>query len=114
MLDTAWLCDAVADETRIICHLAAKLRREDAGWRATPEQRSVVELLRYLARTAIAPARVAVAGDREAWKALAKQLDALEPAGFAAAMADQEREFRALVAPLDDAALQRPVKAPWG
>jgi len=65
------LIAALQDETRILLHLAGKIDRTTLDYRPTPNQRTTIELMRYLTMMGPALARAALAGtfDADAWTA---------------------------------------------
>lgn len=115
MLSPEAFLDACAHETRVVLHLATKVSPDAYGWRPTPKQRSVLELLRYLTTCAIVPARAMVTGSWAHADAAEAAADTLAPSAFPWAMQRQLDELRALVraVPAPDFAT-REATLPWG
>lgn len=106
---------AAGEEIRIVRHLATKVDPAKLDWRPSENQRSTIELLRYLAICAAAPAKAVVEDDWGAPKEFAERVAQLDLAGFDRAMVDQERELHAILDALTDADLVgREAKLPWG
>lgn len=99
--------DAFRHETACIIHLASKIEPAWLAWRPTPEQRSTIELLRYLPLTGIGPAKYLLEGSWSYWEARDKELAAMELAEFPDAMAHQQKELEALLAGLSEDDLER-------
>ena len=115
MLNEQELKAALSDEIRIIRHLATKLDPARLDWRPTKEQRSTLELLRYLAVCGIGPLKAMVAGDWGVAKEIASQVENLELKDFDAAMASQEVALHGALEELGDEQLkERQVQLPWG
>ncbi len=97
MLGKQYLLDSFRHETACIKHLATKLDADRLDYRPTPAQRSTLELLRYLAVTAIGPVRFHLDGTWDFWEAREKELGTLTLSGFAAAMDRQQAEIEAIL-----------------
>lgn len=106
---------ALKRETKILNHLAGKLREEHLGFRFTPPQRSTLELLQYLTIGAEAGVGYYLNGSWDHWEALESRSKDLSLAGFAAALKAQERNVARLLKPVSDKAfLTRTVKPMMG
>ena len=100
-------------EAKIIKHLVTQIPKGQLDWRATPPQRSTLELLRYLSYSLFASAEYAVIQVWDRWEGHAAGAKDLQPAGFAKAMDKQIKALTALLADHDDAALQRTMTKHW-
>ena len=107
VLSARELIDALKHEVRVLSHLASKVTPEMLDYRPTPKQRSMIELLRYLAMMGPSMTRFALAKPGEdmgaAWGALAKEVEGMKLQQVAAKIAAQEAEYEALLGPLSDA-----------
>ncbi len=107
--------DSCAHETRVIVHLASKVSPDAYGWRPTPKQRSVHELLGYLTTCAIVPARAMVTGTWDDFETVGRQEKAVTPASFPWAMGRQLEALTALVRPIPEREfLEKDATLPWG
>jgi hypothetical protein len=107
--------DSCAHETRVIRHLAGKVLPGGLDWKPTPNQRTTLELLRYLTTCAIVPARAMVAGSWEGAEEAEHASDALPAEAVPAALDRQMADLHALLAPLSPADfLEREAELPWG
>lgn len=107
--------ESVSEEIRLARHLATKIDPTRLDWRPSPEQRSTVELLRYLALCGIAPATAILEGDWGLVKGFQDRHAQLGLDGFDRAMADQERALHELIDSIsDDDWSNREGKLPWG
>lgn len=100
------LIDALKLEVRILSHLVTKVTPEMLDYRPTPKQRSMIELLRYLAMMGPMMTRFALAKPGEdmrvMWGAVAKEVEGMNLQQVAAKIASQEAEYEALLGPLTD------------
>ena len=107
-------------ECDILKHLFTKLPREDwqstLDWRPTPDQRSTLELLRYLSYCGIGACLAYCGlGTRDDWKRLSQQAEAMSADDFPEAMERQKREIVELFERLTDEDLStRKAKNPRG
>lgn len=109
------LLDALLHECDIASHLHGKVSEDGWDYRPTPEQRSTLELLRYIAGCGIGSARAMIDGNWDGYKAAMDRASGMTPAEFPALMATQKSELRALLEGLDDAALEtQEATLPWG
>lgn len=115
MFTAAELKSALSEEIRVIRHLGTKVDAAKADWRPSPEQRSTIELMRYLAMCGSAPARAILDDDWTVVGGYQERLAELGPDGFDQAMADQEQELHAICDGLSEEDLAgRSVTLPWG
>jgi hypothetical protein len=115
MLTKEQFLASCAHETRVIRHLATKVPPGGLDYRPTPQQRSTLELLRYLTSCAIVPARAMVTGSWDEAEAREQASQAVTPEEFDAEMERQQEELEALVRPIPDADfLERRAVLPWG
>lgn len=112
---TQWLGRSMAHDVRVCIHLFEKIPSSLHAWRPSEKQRSVDELLRYLAFSPISALkgfREPERGWRDHYQAKAKSLSLSD---FPAAMEDQAREIEAYFADLPEELLESlQVKMPWG
>lgn len=102
-------------ETRILSHLAGKLRDSHLGFRFTPPQRSTLELLQYLTIATEAGLGWHLNGSWEHWDALEARAETVTLASFPAALKSQERTVARLLKPVSERAfLTRRVKRMMG
>jgi hypothetical protein len=115
MLTKKQFLDDCAHEVRVIQHLATKVLPASLDWRPTPRQRSIRELLQYLAACAIVPAKAVVTGSWEHAEADEKATESVTPEGFAKAMDAQMEALRRLVEPIPETDLfEKEAALPWG
>jgi hypothetical protein len=98
MLGKDDLVATMSQECEIAKHLFTKLPREDwqsiLDWRPTPDQRSTLELLRYLSYCGIGACLAYCGlGTRDDWKQLSQQAEAMDADEFPEAMERQKREI---------------------
>ncbi|MGH7533051.1 MAG: hypothetical protein ACREL4_07160 [Gemmatimonadales bacterium] len=92
------LLTSMTRECDISIHLHSKLTPQAADYRASPDQRSTAELLRYLSICGIAGSTSMIKGDWKLFTAFRERSAALAVADFPAAMARQKDELVALFA----------------
>src|SRR5262245_40707125 len=114
--DLVW---AMALECDIAKHLFGKLPRENweatLSYRPTANQRSTLELLRYLSYCGIGSCRTCVEGSWDSWQRLVAQSAQLDADAFPAAMDQQKREIAEILAPVTDQELAtRTARNPLG
>lgn len=95
----------VDDETRILKHLHGKLSSAHAGYRPSPQQRSTLELLRYLSMCGTAAARAMVDNGWTAYAAIKERADGMTFEQFPEALDRQSAEIRAILGDLTEADL---------
>jgi hypothetical protein len=98
------LIGALAHEVGIVRHLITKITADTADFRATPKQRSNIELVRYLVvqGPVLTSAIKAGAFDGAAWGAAQGQADALDLAGLDALLATQSAWYAEHVGAMSD------------
>lgn len=107
--------ESVSEEIRIVRHLATKLDPARLDWRPSPDQRSTVELLRYLALCGIAPATAILEADWGVVQGFRDRHAQLGLDGFDDAMTEQETDVHALIDSIPDGDWTgREGKLPWG
>src|SRR5687767_6325071 len=94
------LLDAIVLELNVCRHLAARVLPGTLDWRPSPAQRSTIELLRYLSTAGIDLTRAMLSGVWDRAAVTGKASTALRAEEFDAAMARQEADIRAALAPL--------------
>jgi hypothetical protein len=104
MLSKPEFLAALKRETRILSHLASRLRAKHLGFRFTPPQRSTLELLQYLTINAQAGATYYLRGSWDHWEAMDAAAKSVDLASFPAALKAQERAVARLLAPISDKA----------
>lgn len=119
MIDKQQVLEAIELELHVIEHLFGKLPRE--SWQQTldhrpsPEQRSVLDLLRYLSYAGIGGCLAAVEGGFEGFRRVAKRAEEMDADEFPAAMARQRQEIAEVFAGITDEDLaSRKSKNPLG
>ena len=95
---------ALKRETKILSHLASRLRKQHLDFRFTPTQRSILELLQYLTINGQASVTYYLRGSWDHWETLASAAKAVDLASFPTALKAQERAVARLLAPLSDKA----------
>ncbi len=103
VLTKSELTDSLKKEVRILLHLTGKLDRAQLDYRPGPQQRSAIELLRYLSFMGPTLIQAAKSGfDREKWQAA---VHAANKQGFdelLATIAAQPGVYDALLADMSD------------
>jgi len=103
VLTKSELTDSLKKEVRILLHLTGKLDRAHLDYRPGPQQRSAIELLRYLSFMGPTLIQAAKSGfDREKWLAA---VHAAEKQGFdelVSAIAAQPGAYDTLLADMSD------------
>jgi hypothetical protein len=104
--------EALANEFRIIKHLAEKVTPEQLTHKPTEPQRTLEELMHYLTYIFIAGTDSAINGNADAWK---KYTDTPVPtlANFNELLDKETSEVKALIEPMTDEDLKQEV-AMWG
>lgn len=109
------LRDAILHECDIVAHLHTKIPAGQADYRPSAEQRSTLELLRYLAGCGIGSARAMSDGHWDGYKAAMDRAATMTLEDFPALMATQKEELAAFFEGLDDDALAaQEATLPWG
>jgi hypothetical protein len=111
------ILDVMHHECAVINHLLTKVPEggEVLEYRPAAEQRTLLELQRYLTYCAIMPATAAVTGNWDHAKAMHDTGDALAAVEIAGAMDRQATALAELLAPLtDDDLRDRDTTLPWG
>ena len=115
MLTKAQLLASMRHETHVIRHLASKAKPEMLDWRPTPVQRSLIELLRYMARMAIVPAVAVVKGGWDHAEAMEAETASMPLEDFGRQMQVQIERLDALLDGVDEkTAATDPAVLPWG
>lgn len=88
MITPEHLLNAIANECRIMKHLAAKVTAENKGFKFTPAQRSTEELLQYIVSSFPVQVKLMAIGkrDEEVYTAYGKQFDGFTYDQFADAL----------------------------
>lgn len=101
--DLLW---AMSLECDVAKHLFHQLPREDweatLAYRPSPDQRSTLELLRYLSYCGAGACAGVIEGGWDTWKSLVQRAEAMTADEFPAAMDRQKGEIAALLGPLSD------------
>jgi hypothetical protein len=115
MLTKPQLLASIAEEIRIVRHLARKLPAGTLDWRPTAGQRSTIDLLRYLSTAAIDLTTEVMSGGWDVSHVSGKAPKDLTAADFDAAMARQDAAIRGLLDPLSEREFaERPATLPTG
>ena len=106
---------ACGEEIRVIRHIATKIDPAKLDWRPSQNQRSTIELLRYLSMCYVGPVKALLEDD---WSVIGKYQESADKTGldgFDKAMANQEREVSTLLESVAPGDLDtRQCKLPWG
>ncbi|MEP7220719.1 MAG: hypothetical protein ABI876_17465, partial [Bacteroidota bacterium] len=86
--------DSIIHECNVCLHLYDKIPAGGFDFRFTPGQRSITELLRYLAMTGIAPMKMSLEGNWNPWKEYQERLKEMTAEEFPARMHEQIAEIR--------------------
>ena len=115
MITKEQLTAGMTHECDVCSHLFTKLSPESYSYRPTPQQRSTIELMKYLAVCGIAGIRSLVEGNYSAFAEGRERLKDMAPEDFPAEMEKQKAEIMAYMANLDDETLRTlEVKTPAG
>lgn len=114
MLTKHQLKNLLAHETNVIKHLAASLPAGSDDWKPTENQRSVLDLLRYMTLMGETMAVWLVSGNFDHTAALNERAKTITRAHFADAMDAQLEKINDVLDELDlEGADERMVNAPW-
>ena len=106
------LLGSLQHEVRILLHLAGKIDRNKLDYRPTPQQRSTLELLKYL--TVMGPALVQAAKsggfDVDAWTTAEKAAAARDFDQTVAALAQHSEVYASLLADMSDDDFRKPIE----
>lgn len=115
MLTKQQLIKSLAHETRIVKHLSTKIAGGAIGYRPTPGQRSMLELMQYLTVCVWAPARYIADGNWDAHEEIEAQSKNVNQDNFARAMDEQLAAVTKLIEAIPHAELTGKMTAmPWG
>jgi hypothetical protein len=116
MITKGQFLSSLRHETEVIKHLAAKIPPDGYGYRPSPAQRTMLELLRYMTRMAIVPAIHAVRGGWEHAEELERSAAEVTPESFDSEMDEQFRMLEELIEnEVDDREAEtKPSTMPWG
>lgn len=107
MFDKKAFLASLAFETKILTHLAAQLDESRLSYRPTEQQRSTLDLLRYLSIGPAAATIYAITGNWNHWDALEEKSKAVTLATFPKAMKAQLALITKTLKPIGDSALKR-------
>jgi hypothetical protein len=112
VLTKAELIAALQNEVRILLHLTTKIEPSMVDYRPTANQRSTIELLKYLGVMGPVLVQSALSGgfDQAAWMARQKELESKDLAGTVAAIAAQSDEYARLLANVPDDTFRKPIE----
>jgi len=115
MITKDQLIASMRHETHIIRHLGAKVTADMLDYRPSENQRSMLELLRYMTRMAAAPALFTVTGSWEAGEKMDEEAGNVTLETFDAEVERQLAIIEDALADLDEtAATTAPSTMPWG
>src|SRR5262245_33544338 len=115
MLTKAQLQGLLAEEIRVIRHLASRVPPGGLDYRPSPGQRSTIELLRYLSTAGTDLLRAMLSGVWDVTQVTGKAPHDLPASRFDAAMAAQEAEIERVFAGLTERDLvERKATLPTG
>jgi hypothetical protein len=109
VLTKSELIGALQNEVRILQHLTSKIDPSMVDYRPTSNQRSTIELLKYLAVMGPVLVKSALSGgfDQETWMARQTALADKDFAGTVAALAAHGDEYHTLLANVPDEAFRK-------
>ena len=106
---------ACGEEIRVIRHIATKIDPAKLDWRPSENQRSTIELLRYLSLCGAGTVKALLGND---WSVIGKYQESADKMGldgFDQAMSNQEREIGTLIDAVSPGDLStHQCKLPWG
>ena len=115
MITREELIDSMLEEIRLCKFLGAKVPGDRLDWRPTPNQRSVLELLRYITRAGEGFTTALVDGNRDHVDRLVKRADETTLANFDRVMDEQAANLKAMIGGLSNERLTNERKSmPWG
>lgn len=110
-----WMSVSMAHDSRVCAHVFGKIPASLHGWRPSPAQRSVEELVRYLAICGINPLKGFLEPDKGWRDVFRARIDAVPMEGIADAFELQAREIEAWFREVSDETLEsHMVTMPWG
>ncbi|NQW28902.1 MAG: hypothetical protein HQ472_00125 [Ignavibacteria bacterium] len=113
MISREQLVASIQNEIRVCRHVATKLNPADSEYRPTDEQRTTIELMRYLAVCGIGTLEALVNGNWDSYDAREERAKAMQFADFDAAMETQDAEIVSAFSNITDVDLvSKLVKAP--
>jgi len=112
VLTRSELLGSLNNEVRILLHLAGKLTPADLDYRPTPQQRSTIELLKYLTMMGPALLEAAKIGrfDAEAWTKAERAAESHDFDHVLAAIAAHPTFYETLLADVTDESLREDVE----
>ncbi len=115
MISKQEILDSMKHETKIIKHLATKLKTEHLDYRPTANQRSMNELLQYLTFCALTPMLNIVNGNWEHAEGIAKKSTNVNLENFGEAMDKQVAEIEKELNKFSEKELaEKDATLPWG
>lgn len=108
------ILESMLNECDIVVHLASKLPAGGADHRVSDDQRSALEILRYLAFCGIGGTRAVIDGNWDAYKAWQEKTADVTPETFADAIAEQKQALTEAIGALTDDDLARDATHPLG
>jgi len=115
MLTKDQLVASLRHENKIIKHLATKLRPGMLGYRPSPKQRSMLELMQYLTCCIHSPARMIADGNWDAHEAIEGAAKSVTTENFDRALDAQLAAIAAIIEGIPHADfLGRKTEMPWG
>ena len=115
MITKEQLLDSMRHETEVIKHLATKVPEGALGYRPTPGQRSLGELMQYMTRMTIVPTMYAIDCSWDRADGREREAGDFHPDRFAQEMDRQMEMISEELATVDETeATTRPSAMPWG
>jgi len=115
MITKEQLAASMIRECDVIVHLTSKVTHDSLDYRPSPNQRSMLELLRYLSYCASGGIRSLVAADWSIYSACERESRSMSLADFPDAMARQKAEIASFFESISEEALATTqTKAPGG
>lgn len=107
------LTDSIVKDMQIVQHLFTKVPAGSFDYRPTPKQRSMLELLQYLAQNPVNSIEGAIAGDAKIVEATAEASRDITPENFVARLGANIEKVKALMATITPAMLTEQISM-WG
>ncbi len=115
MLSKTDLLEATLQECDICIHLYDKIPEGGLEYRPSPEQRNMLELLRYISFCGVGFAQAMIDGAWESYSELAEKSEKLDPEDFPVAMEEQKRKLTEVFNNLSDEDFAaKEAMLPWG
>lgn len=115
MISKEHVVNSMKHEVKVIKHIAGKLPAGSLGYKPTPKQRTMLELLQYLTTCAIVPVTFAVSGSWDEAEKIEEAAKAVNADNFAKAMdAQMSRIEKILDGVSSHDFVNKDAQMPWG